>query len=164
MTERLWSPWRMQYILSDKSGDCVLCAAACSDDDAGNFVLERGEHNFVIMNLYPYNNGHLMVVPYRHVASLEDLDDETLSEAICLVRDCTALLNQVLHPEGFNVGLNLGKAAGAGIHEHLHIHIVPRWVGDTNFMPVLGDTRVVPEMVANSYQKLRIALAEERKA
>lgn len=162
MPERLWSPWRMQYILSDKSGDCVLCEAARSDDDAGHFVLERGRHNFVIMNLYPYNNGHLMVVPYRHVAGLEDLDDEILAEAMCLVRECTALLSHVMHPEGFNVGINLGKAAGAGLHEHLHIHIVPRWVGDTNFMPVLGETRVVPELVVESYKKLRAALEEER--
>ncbi len=160
MTQRLWTPWRMQYILSDKSGDCVLCEAARSADDPGHFVLERGERNFVIMNLYPYTSGHLMVVPYQHVAGLEDLDDETLAEAMCLVRRCAMLLRHVMHPEGFNVGINLGKAAGAGLHEHLHIHIVPRWVGDTNFMPVLGDTRVVPEMVADSYQKLRAALEE----
>jgi len=160
MTKRLWTPWRMQYILSNKTGDCVLCQAAQSDDDDAHFVVLRGERCFVIMNLYPYNSGHLMVVPYQHAASLEDIDDETLVEAMLLVRECTKLLGRVMHPEGFNVGLNVGKAAGAGIHEHLHIHIVPRWVGDTNFMPVLGETRVVPEMVADSYQRLRDALEE----
>jgi len=161
MTERLWTPWRMKYILSDKSGDCVLCKAAQSDDDAGHFVVHRDEHCFIIMNIYPYNSGHLMVVPYQHVASLEDLDDETLAEAMILVRKCMTLLGCAMHPEGFNVGINIGKAAGAGLHEHLHIHIVPRWVGDTNFMPVLGDTRVVPEMVVESYEKLRAALETE---
>ena len=158
MTERLWTPWRMTYILSDKSGACVLCAAAQTEDDASCFVLHRGQRCFVVMNLYPYNSGHLMVVPYPHVPTLEDLDDETLAEAMLLVRTCTALLRRALHPEGFNVGINLGKSAGAGLHEHLHIHIVPRWMGDTNFMSVLGETRVVPEMVADSYQKLRAAL------
>lgn len=158
MTERLWTPWRMEYILSDKSGDCVLCEAVQCDDDTSRFVVHRGERCFVIMNIYPYNNGHLMVVPYQHVADLEDLDDETLAEAMILVRKCTALLDCAMHPEGFNVGINIGKAAGAGIHEHLHIHIVPRWVGDTNFMPVLGETRVLPEMVADSYKRLRSVL------
>ncbi|MBU0491358.1 MAG: HIT domain-containing protein [Chloroflexi bacterium] len=158
MTHRLWTPWRMQYILSDKSGDCVLCKAAQSDDEAGHYVLLRGEHNFVVMNIYPYNSGHLMVVPYEHVAGLEHLDDETLAEAMRLVRECTTLLGRVMHPDGFNVGINLGKAAGAGLHEHLHIHIVPRWVGDTNFISVLGETRVVPEMVSDSYERLRAAL------
>lgn len=161
MTERLWTPWRMQYILRERTKGCVLCEAALADDDAAYFVVSRGEQCFIIMNIYPYNSGHLMVVPYRHVAHLEDLDDEALAEVMCLVRKCTTLLNHVMHPEGFNVGFNIGKAAGAGIHEHLHVHVVPRWVGDTNFMPVLGETRVMPEMVVDSYRKIRTALEED---
>lgn len=152
---QIWAPWRMAYIQRDeKKGGCVLCEKWASNDDAANYVLYRGERAYIILNLYPYNNGHLMVVPYKHVASLEDLDTETLTELMLLVKRSLAALREAMAPDGFNIGVNLGRAAGAGIYEHVHIHIVPRWEGDTNFMPVLGETRVIPEMLEDTYARL----------
>jgi len=161
MTERLWSPWRMEYILSDKEkGHCIFCEAIAQDRDEENLVLYRGKHAFIILNLYPYNNGHLMVVPYEHVPSTEDLDPEVLTELMLLVNKSLQLLRKVMSPQGFNIGINMGAPAGAGIQDHVHVHVVPRWTGDTNFMPVLAATRVVPELLAQTYAKMRDALKE----
>ena len=162
MTDRLWSPWRMEYILSDKDGGrCVFCEKRDDDHDEENLILLRGNHAFVILNRYPYNSGHLMVVPNAHVSSTEDLEPEVLTELMVLTNRVVRLLREVMSPEAFNIGINLGNAAGAGIEDHVHIHIVPRWVGDTNFMPVLGQTRVVPELLAETYAKLREAITSE---
>jgi len=156
---QIWAPWRMAYIQRDKKkSGCVLCEKWADDNDAANYVLYRGERGYIILNLYPYNNGHLMVVPYEHAASLEDLETETLTELILLVNRGLAALREAMAPQGFNIGVNLGPAAGAGIHEHVHIHIVPRWEGDTNFMPVLGETRVIPQMLEDTYAQLLAAI------
>ncbi len=159
MTERLWSPWRMEYILSDKEkGRCIFCEAIAQDRDEKNLVLYRGKHAFIILNLYPYNNGHLMAVPYEHVPSTEDLDPEVLTELMLLVNKSLQLLRKVMSPQGFNIGINMGAPAGAGIEDHVHIHVVPRWTGDTNFMPVLAATRVVPELLEQTYAKMQAVL------
>ena len=158
---QIWAPWRMAYIRRDeKTSACVLCRSWASDDDAESYILYRGERAYIMLNLYPYNNGHLMVVPYEHVASLEDLETETLTELMVLVNRSLAALREAMAPHGFNIGVNLGRAAGAGIREHVHIHIVPRWEGDTNFMPLLGQTRVIPEMLEDTYARLLVAIQE----
>ena len=154
--KRLWAPWRMEYITSEKrpeKGKCFLCLDAGSDDKA--LVLVRKPAAFVIMNRYPYSNGHVMVVPNRHVGSLEDLGDEELLEMMRLVRTVSTVLRQEMSIEGLNVGINMGKAAGAGLEDHIHIHVVPRWVGDTNFMPVVGETKVISEHLYETYRKLK---------
>ncbi len=158
--KRLWSPWRMQYLSEERHEDCIFCLVVEQDRDAENLILFRGKHAFVILNRYPYNAGHLMVIPYAHVASTEDLPPETLTEMMLLANRCLAALRRTMTPEAFNIGANLGHAAGAGIAEHVHLHIVPRWEGDTNFMPVLADVRVVPELLADTYCKLKAALEE----
>ena len=144
----------MEYIEMDKSGGCILCEKPKEDSDVANYILYRGDKNFVIMNSYPYNPGHLMVAPYRHVASLEELTNEELHEHIEIVSRSIKVLRQVFKPGGFNIGINMGRIAGAGIEDHFHTHIVPRWQGDTNFMPVLSDVRVLPEALTDTYQKL----------
>jgi len=156
-TKTLWAPWRMEFILGEKESGCVLCRLAKSEDQSNDLVLAKGEHAYVVLNRYPYNNAHLMVVPYQHTESLGDLDAATSAELIKLLGDWTALLKKHLNAEGINIGLNLGKAAGAGIEDHLHFHLVPRWFGDTNFMPVMADTRVLPEALQETYQKLKTA-------
>ncbi len=159
--KRLWSPWRMQYLTEERPRGCVFCVVTeALERDAENLILWRGERAFVMLNRYPYNSGHLMVIPYAHVASLEDLPLETLTEMMLLVNRSLAALRRAMSPEAFNVGANLGHAAGAGIAEHVHLHVVPRWEGDTNFMPVLADVRVVPELLADTYYKVRAALEE----
>ncbi len=161
--ERLWSPWRMAYIESAKdevSGGCVFCDVLRSDEAEGNRILHRGELAWVTLAKYPYNPGHLLVLPIRHTAELEDLTaDEHTEIASLLARSIRALREQA-DPHGFNVGLNLGRIAGAGIPEHLHWHIVPRWSGDTNFMPVVGETRVLPELLDETFRKLAPRFAE----
>ena len=151
--DRLYSPWRYRYVSSTSHAvdGCVFCAAAADEP----LVLARGAAVFVILNLYPYNSGHLMVVPNRHVASLAHLDSAELSELMAFVQRAEIALNEVYQPQGINVGVNLGRAAGAGIADHLHVHLVPRWVGDTNFMSVVGETRVLPEEVPASAERLR---------
>ena len=149
----LWAPWRMDYIGSPKKKECILCIDREMKEDRENLILYRGRNVFVMMNKYPYNNGHLMVVPYAHRSSLAGLDDETRLELINTVSWGTEHLG-MFNPEGFNIGINIGKAAGAGIEEHVHIHIVPRWGGDTNFMTVSGETRVIPEHILDTYDKL----------
>ncbi len=154
--EHLWAPWRMAYIeQAIESGGCILCDKPGEMQDETNFILFRGSFNFVIMNAFPYNSGHLMVAPFAHTAQLSVLEEAARHEHIDLVSRCVDILKEVLRPAGFNTGLNLGRAAGAGVDQHLHSHIVPRWVGDTNFMPVLSDTRVVNQALADTYKYLK---------
>ncbi len=161
MSERpLWAPWRIQYITGDKPSGCVFCAAAQGEGDDAALVLERGERCFTMLNAFPYSSGHAMVLPYRHVPDLLDLCEDEVAELMALARRCVQGLRAVMSPEGFNIGLNLGEAAGAGIAEHLHLHIVPRWSGDTNFMPVLADTHVIPQALEATRDALTAALAE----
>ena len=150
----LWAPWRMQYIESPKDDSCIFCLPRPVDEDRQRLVLFRGKESFVIMNRYPYSNGHLMVAPYRHIADLEDFTTEEMAEMHVLLVKCRTALGRAMAPQGFNVGMNLGEVAGAGIADHLHLHIVPRWKGDTNFMPVFADTRVVPQHLEETYKIL----------
>jgi ATP adenylyltransferase len=153
--EHIWAPWRIEYIEIEKPAGCILCDKPEQNRDAENYILYRGSRNFVIMNSYPYNPGHLMVAPYRHVASLDELTDDELREHFEMVRRSVGILREVFSPQGFNIGMNLGKVAGAGIDEHIHTHIVPRWQGDTNCMPVTSGVRVVPEALTETYRKLK---------
>ena len=160
--ERLWAPWRMEYIAgATKSEGCIFCEKWNGTADPENLVLFRGEACFVILNLFPYNNGHLMVVPIRHVADVVDLTEDEQSEMFRLMQRMVGVLREVMSPQGFNIGFNLGRAAGAGIADHLHLHVVPRWNGDTNFMPVLGATRVISEALEETYKKLKAVLSSE---
>ena len=154
--KQIWAPWRMEYIRMEKPEGCFLCDKPKESDDIANYILYRGDKNFVIMNTYPYNSGHLMIAPYRHVASLEKLTDEELGEHFQIVSRSVKVLKQVFKPDGFNIGINMGRVAGAGIDDHVHIHIVPRWLGDTNFMPVITDTRVINEALSETYKKLQM--------
>jgi ATP adenylyltransferase len=160
--EHLWAPWRMAYIDGgDKiEGDkkdtgCIFCAKIAENRDEENLILYRGKRCFVIMNKYPYNNGHLMIVPYAHVPGIEELDAPTLTNIMTTAKRCLATLHDAIHPHGFNMGINQGTTAGAGIADHVHLHIVPRWNGDTNFMPVLADVKVMPDFLANTYRQLK---------
>lgn len=155
----LWSPWRMQYILEKKPRGCIFCLKLREKKDEKNLIIYRGRRAIVLMNKFPYNNGHLMVIPERHCIDLEELDDKELFELSSLLSLSIRVLRERLGPHGFNVGLNLGKAGGAG-EQHLHFHIVPRWSGDTNFMPVLGETKIIPEYLARTYQTLRPAFKD----
>jgi ATP adenylyltransferase len=157
--ERLWTPWRMRYVGGGTSdGACIFCVKPASADDVAQLIVYRGSHAFVIMNLYPYNTGHLMVVPYAHVDDLSRLTVEARDEMMELLAWVTTAQRRVLHCAGFNIGLNLGRVAGAGVAEHLHIHVVPRWEGDANFMPILANTMVLPELIPVTYAKLRAEL------
>ena len=153
--EQLWAPWRIEYILMEKPKGCILCDKPKQDSDAANYILHRGHENFVILNAYPYNSGHLMVAPYRHIASLEELTDGEIQEHFKIVNQSIRALRQVYSPEGFNVGINIGRVAGAGIDGHVHTHIVPRWQGDTSCMPVISDTKVINEALTETYEKLK---------
>lgn len=152
--EKLWAPWRMEYILQEKPVGCIFCDKPREARDCENLILHRGAACFVIMNFYPYNNGHLMVVPYRHTADLAGLSADEQREMMHLLGRCTEVLGAQMHPQGFNIGMNLGRVAGAGIDEHLHFHIVPRWNGDTNFMPVTGHTKVLSQGLQESWEAL----------
>ena len=154
--EQIWAPWRIQYIRMEKPEGCIFCKEAGQNNDALTYILYRGEKNFVILNKYPYNPGHLMVTPFRHVADLEALTAEERNEHFAIVSRSISILRKVFNPEGFNIGMNMGKVAGAGIVDHLHTHIAPRWNGDTNYMTVLADVRVIPEALAETYQKLKV--------
>jgi ATP adenylyltransferase len=156
--KRIWAPWRMKYILSDKGQGCVFCEALKAGDDRARYIVHRGEKAFIILNMFPYTNGHLMIVPYAHVGDLVQLDRETMGDMMLLTQKALQALRDAMGPHGFNVGLNLGEAAGAGIRDHVHIHIVPRWHNDTNFMPALADVRVIPESLPDTYAKLLAAL------
>jgi len=155
--ERLWAPWRMPYIKGEKSGQCVFCAKPAWGDDEAAAIVHRGEHSYVMLNAFPYTNGHLMISPYLHTGTIEDLDEPTLLELMMLSRRSLAALRVAYRPEGFNVGFNLGKVAGAGFDDHVHLHVVPRWGADSNFMPVIGNARVLPELLEESYRALRAA-------
>jgi ATP adenylyltransferase len=159
-TQRIWAPWRLEYVKDtskDKESECIFCAALDADpeDDAENLIVRRGERCFVILNKFPYTNGHLMVAPYEHIAQLQGLDEETLAELMSLAQRGIAALETSYAPHGYNVGFNQGRVAGAGVEHHIHMHVVPRWGGDTNFMPVLGDTRVMNQTLADSYATVK---------
>ena len=158
LMEHLWAPWRIEYIQRAPDSGCFLCENPREHNDAENFILYRGQHNFMILNTFPYNPGHLMVAPYRHIANLQDLRDTETEEHFDIIKKGVELLKEAMAPMGFNVGLNLGKVAGAGTAEHIHTHIVPRWQGDTNFMPVLSDTKVLSEALISTYGKLKAKL------
>lgn len=152
--KQLWAPWRIEYILSPKPDACVLCLPPHDKEDAQRLVLYRGRHTFVIMNKFPYTCGHLMVTPYRHIMKLQDLSEEESSELMSLLRQCSAILQECFHCQGQNLGLNIGEAAGAGIREHLHFHVVPRWNGDASFMAVMNEVHVLPEHLRATYARL----------
>ncbi|MHA1264673.1 MAG: HIT family protein [Candidatus Helarchaeota archaeon] len=152
----LWAPWRMKYITAPKKErSCLFCRVIAEEKDETNFVLVRKAKCFIMLNLYPYNNGHLMVSPYKHLSSLEQLEKADRDELFETVANACHNLRKELNPDGFNVGLNIGSVAGAGFAEHLHVHVVPRWNGDTNFMPVIGETKVISEAIQDTYHKLK---------
>ncbi|MBN1755636.1 HIT domain-containing protein [bacterium] len=154
--KQLWAPWRMAYIeRGDLDKECLFCSKQNSLDWEEDLVLFKGQRAFILMNLYPYTNGHLMVAPLRHVASLEDLAPEEMAELMALTTRSLKILRKCFNPQGFNVGVNLGRVAGAGVVDHTHVHIVPRWNGDTNFMPILTDTKVICECLKDTYNKLK---------
>jgi len=161
--DRLWTPWRYQYVsTAGQQQGCIFCEKASSHNDRENLVVFRGERNFVLLNLFPYNNGHVMIAPYEHVATLEEAQPETVVELILLTRECIAHLRSIYQPHGFNVGMNLGACAGAGVADHIHMHVVPRWVGDTSFMTTVGETRVLPEDLSATWEKLHRAFHQAR--
>jgi ATP adenylyltransferase len=154
----LWSPWRYQYVTTaERTSQCIFCEIPAAHRDAENYVVYRGRLNFVILNRYPYTSGHLMVVPYEHQASLVGVAADTLSEMILLARQAEIHLRANYQPDGLNMGINIGKAAGAGVAGHIHMHVLPRWVADANFMTSVGETRVLPEDLQETYRKLTLA-------
>jgi ATP adenylyltransferase len=162
MHERLWTPWRMRYINGQAKEDgCIFCNRLRDTNDVASLILHRGVHSFAIMNLFPYNTGHIMILPNKHAADPSELDPETLHEMADLLPILTRALRRVLNCEGFNVGINIGTVAGAGVAEHLHQHVVPRWLGDANFMPILASTTAIPELIPSTYAKVRAEIARE---
>jgi ATP adenylyltransferase len=168
-TNILWAPWRMSYIKEtveneernkNKEGrnKCILCKIAEDNNDERNLILYRGTRVYIVLNKFPYNTGHIMVVPYRHVPSIEELDKCELLELSVVIKQAVKAIREAYRPDGFNIGANIGRAAGAGIDEHVHIHIVPRWVGDANFMPVIGGTKVIPQSLEDTYRQLKPAI------
>jgi ATP adenylyltransferase len=157
----LYSPWRIDYILGEKPEDCVMCRARDHEHDEDNLIVYRGKACYIMLNRYPYNNGHLMIVPYAHVSSINDLPPEAWQESCDLIKTCERAFHEMYHCDGINIGINLGTAAGAGIAEHLHIHMVPRWCGDSNFMSVVAGERVIPEAFETSYERLRKAVLRQ---
>ena len=164
MVERLWAPWRLAYIESAKETStqdgCIFVDLPAEDNDRDNLVLYRGKTAFVILNAFPYTNGHLMVAPFKHTAKMSDLNDDELLEINQLLTNCLRWIDRAYGPEGYNIGVNLGHVAGAGIPTHIHWHIVPRWNGDTNFMTTVGDVRVLPQSLLESYDRLLLAVQE----
>jgi ATP adenylyltransferase len=155
---RIWAPWRLEYVKDagkDNDDECIFCAKPQEDSDEENLIVHRGEGCFVILNLFPYTNGHLMVAPYEHIAKLQELNPAVLTEMMGLGQRAMTRLEQVYEPHGYNVGFNQGRIAGAGFEGHIHLHVVPRWGGDTNFMPVIADTRVMPQSLEQSYEALK---------
>ena len=153
--DHLWTPWRFHYLSSSRQeANCIFCLLSSEDDNRQSFILLRQEHTFLVLNRFPYTTGHLMVVPHRHVATLTDTSAPELSEIMTLARQCEEVLREVYQPDGFNMGFNVGKSAGAGVAGHLHLHIVPRWEGDANFVSVIGQSRVIPEDLETTYDKL----------
>jgi ATP adenylyltransferase len=158
--ERLWAPWRLDYIKGPKPDECIFCTKPEEGDDRASYIVHRGEHCFAILNAFPYNNGHLMVAPYRHVPAIEEIEPEALLELMTMAQSGITALRQAYAPEGFNLGINQGKVAGAGVEHHIHLHIVPRWGADTNFMPVIAGTRVLPQSLDDSYRDVTRAWPE----
>jgi ATP adenylyltransferase len=156
----IWSPWRMEYMEHSKVEGCIFCMAQEMEDNAENLIAYRSERAYVILNRYPYTSGHLMVVPFDHKPNLEVLDRETRAEMMELVTRCMTILRSIYRPPAFNMGANIGEAAGAGVKAHVHMHIVPRWAGDTNFMSSIGETRVLPELLEDTYQRIRKAFQD----
>lgn len=157
----IWSPWRMKYIENSQKEDaCIFCNAQAKDDSAENLIAFRGKRAYVILNRYPYTSGHLMVVPFAHQPNLEELDAATRAEMMELTTQCMSVLRKIYHPHAFNMGANIGEAAGAGVQSHVHIHIVPRWAGDTNFMSAVGETRVLPEALEQTYRRVHDVFSE----
>jgi ATP adenylyltransferase len=155
---RIWAPWRLAYVKDaskDIEEECIFCAKPAAGDDEASLIVHRGEHCFVILNLFPYTNGHLMVAPYDHVGRLQELAPEALAEMMALAQRAMSRLEEVYEPHGYNVGFNQGRVAGAGVEHHIHLHVVPRWGGDTNFMPVIADTKVMPQTLEQSYEALK---------
>jgi ATP adenylyltransferase len=154
--DRLWTPWRYAYVSKAAPvNGCVFCEKAAPDNDEENLVVYRGELNYVLLNLYPYNNGHIMVAPYEHVATLEAVAEEAVIEMMRLARHAESILRRIYRPQGINLGMNIGQCAGAGVAGHIHLHLLPRWPGDVSFMTTVGETRVVPEDLQTTWQKLR---------
>jgi ATP adenylyltransferase len=156
--DRLWTPWRYAYIKgADESAmaGCIFCEKAKADDDAGNLIVYRAEHCFVMLNAFPYTNGHVMVVPYEHVDELVKLARESAADLMAVCQRMEGVLRELYQPEGINLGMNIGKAAGAGIADHIHMHVLPRWTADANFMSVIAETRVLPETLATTYERMR---------
>lgn len=163
--EKLWAPWRMKYIEGinpNNSGGCLFCEKPGEQDDKNNYIVLRAKTCYVIMNIYPYNNGHLMVVPYRHTPNIGDLTPEERLELMDVINLIIETIKGIMRPDGFNIGMNLGRIAGAGIENHIHMHIVPRWNGDTNFMPIIGNAKVICESLEDTYDKLKKALSAGR--
>jgi ATP adenylyltransferase len=159
--DRLWSPWRYQYITgAGETGGCIFCEKPAENRDAENYIVHRGKRCFVLLNLYPYTSGHLMIAPYEHVGTLEDAPEEALLDMIRLTRAAERHLRRVYRPEGLNLGMNIGKCAGAGIAGHIHMHVLPRWTGDANFMSTIGETRVLPEALPDTWAKLSQAFRD----
>lgn len=156
LLQYLWAPWRIEYIGKPKGDECILCTIPreSADNDRKNLLLHRGSKCFIILNRFPYNSGHLMIAPYRHALNVTDLNDDELHEVAHLIKVSINVLNEAMRPDGFNIGVNIGKAAGAGM-DHFHVHVVPRWVGDTNFMPILSSTKVVIEYLESTYDRLK---------
>lgn len=153
---RIWAPWRLRYVKNaNKEKGCIFCVKPAQGDDRETLIVHRGERCFVILNLFPYTNGHLMVAPYDHVGALQEIPAEVTAEMMALAQRAMTVLEDVYEPEGFNVGINQGRVAGAGVEGHIHLHVVPRWAGDNNYMPVVADTRVMPQTLQESYDALR---------
>ncbi|HIE36350.1 MAG TPA: HIT domain-containing protein [Candidatus Omnitrophica bacterium] len=159
---RIWAPWRIKYITQKKNKGCIFCNAYRNKKDKENFVIYRSLKCFVLLNIFPYNNGHLMVVLNRHISSLEKLNDEEILDINKTIIKMIKVLKKILKPQGINIGINIGKIAGAGIENHLHFHIVPRWLGDTNFMPVLSNTKVISQSLRELYNQIKKCLREEK--
>jgi ATP adenylyltransferase len=155
---RIWAPWRLAYVsdaAKDIEEECIFCAKPAQDDDEGNLIVHRGERAYVILNLYPYTNGHLMVAPYEHIGAIQEISAETTAEMMELAQTAIRRLEDIYSPHGYNVGFNQGRIAGAGVEHHIHMHVVPRWSGDNNFMPVIADTKVMPQSIEQSYEALK---------
>ena len=160
-THRLWAPWRLQYLKGDKPDECIFCTRPAMGDDERALIAHRGDSCYVILNAFPYTNGHVMVAPYEHVSDLRQLGDAAAAELMTLTQRSLDAVERVYSPEGFNLGVNMGDVAGAGFAGHVHQHVVPRWKGDTNFMPVVGDTLVLPEVLPDSWARLREAFEDQ---
>ncbi len=162
--ERLWATWRMAYFSQNNpNNECIFCSKPKEDTDRDNLILHRGKHTFTIMNLYPYNNGHIMIIPYRHISDFTKLSKEETTEMMEQLKFMISVIKKTMNPEGFNSGINMGRPAGAGIADHLHMHLVPRWTGDTNFLPIFDDTRVISEHIFATYDKLLNGIKNEVK-